>query len=178
MIVMPTLAEGEYSDNAVVCRTVPGFVSAVLAFVAIIIHSGSGVKGKDQTQTIANRKHGITAYQVCTSGNGNWWKIVMPVYPHKFRVNGKVARSRQDLRVGVTIVEDASKPAEPEALRWAVDVKSRIRVFVMQPVLSGKPNGIAESYPSQQTQNKLESPARLKRAVSKIAVQAHAHTES
>jgi len=50
-------------------------------------------------------------------------------------------------------------------------------VFVVQSMLPRKPNGIAESYTSQQTQDELESPARLKRTVGKIAVQAHAHTD-
>ena len=81
MIVMPTLAEGEYSDDAVVRRTVLGFVSAVLAFVAIIIDSGSGVKGQEQAQAITDRKHGVTTDEVRGGGNGYWEEIIVPVHP-------------------------------------------------------------------------------------------------
>ena len=122
MIVMPTLAEGEYSDDTVVRRTVLGFVPAVLAFVAIIIDSGSGVKGQEQAQAITDRKHGVTTDHVCGEGDGDWEKIIVPVYPHELWILSQIAGSRQDLLVRITIIKDAREPAEPKPLVWAVDI--------------------------------------------------------
>ena len=62
----------------------------------------------------------------------------MAVEPHELGVALPILRAREDLLLGVAVVEQAPEPASPPAVERSVDVLGGIGSLVMDPVLAGE----------------------------------------
>ena len=181
---MPALAHGENGQPEAVLTCLARLVTARAEHVAKRIDGESGVVKNDGADEKADHKsHRVTAAQQATdeeteSSGGDGWNKDIFIEPDQFR---ELIQILDDIRVIFLVLlgKDPSNVRPVEAFQLGrVEVLVGVGMLVVVAVMSGPPKSpLLRRRAAEESEAKLEEPARLVAAVGEIAVKSAGDAE-
>jgi len=135
------------------------------------------VQRNNDAGAVSDRKHRETSDQKRDDADDHRRYPIVPMHPHQFRITGEVGGMLENFLLRVAFVGHAAKPAKPKTLVRAVHVPLGVRILMMNAMLAGKPDRIAESHARQHAHEELKCAAGLESSMRKIAMQTAAEPE-